>query len=132
MRTCSRSNGYSIHYCVKNTGSNWVWLPIVVVHIAVSADMIPWQQVIARCNMAGVVAREHISFIMLYISNYISSVQGNVAFRQQRMRQRRLRPTFCHALGAVHNSQHLNECTKHTLSQTSPLKKCTHQHFSNG
>ncbi len=34
-------------------------------------------------------------------------------------------------LGAVHNCQHLNGCTKHTLSQTPfPLKKCTPQHFS--
>ncbi len=36
-------------------------------------------------------------------------------------------------LGAVHSCQHLNEWTKHTLSQTFlPLKKCTHQHFCNG
>ncbi len=35
-------------------------------------------------------------------------------------------------LGAIQNFQHLIEYTKHTLSHNPlPLKKCTHQHFSN-
>ncbi len=41
--------------------------------------------------------------------------------------------SFMIFLGTVHNCQHLNESTKHALSQTpSELKKYTYQHFSNG
>ncbi len=34
-------------------------------------------------------------------------------------------------LGTIHNCQCLNECTKRSLIDL-PLKKCTHEHFSNG
>ncbi len=32
-------------------------------------------------------------------------------------------------LGAIHKCQHFHECTNHTLSETPPPKKSTHQHF---
>ncbi len=66
-------------------------------------------------------------FMLIVIVDIATQLDAQIIPRLSHYNQENIVHIF--HLGAIHNCQHLNECTKHTLSQTPLPSKNVHSTF---